>query len=684
VRLQPEGNRRAPLRRRRLWTRDLLALAMLVSMAWPAWPQDKPVDLTDRSLEDLMNIEVTSVSKKEQKLSHTASAIFVITAEDIRRSGATKIPDLLRMVPGMDVAQLNANTWAISARGLNGRFSNELMVMLDGRPVYSPTFGGVFWDVLDLPLENIERIEVIRGPGGSIWGANAVNGVVNIITKKAGETRGAMVVAGAGNEEPGFGTTQYGGALGRNTDYRVYSKYLNDGNLPSPTGNTGEDGWHVLRGGFRLDSAVTSRDTVTVQGDLYTGEEGNAALFLPSVTSPALVNVNQQVDLSGGFLQSVWNHEYSGGSDSSLQISYDRYTRNDVLNETRYTLDVDFQHHFAWGERQDFVWGLGYRYSGSKTNGGFSVSLDPANLDTQLSNSFIQDEITIVPDRLYLTVGAKLEHNYYTGFDFLPTIRAAWTPDQSHMFWAAVSRATRIPASTDTAIRVSAAPFTGPGGIPGIIQITGNPAFKDEGLLAYEAGYRTTIRRYLSLDFAAYYNGYDHQETSEPSAPFLENTPAPPHLVLPLIYENLMHGEAHGFEVFANWKLDGRWTLSPGYAFEQIHMHLDPTSHDTGSVADAQGSSPVHSAEIRSHLVLPRHLEWEVSGQFVDRLRSMAIPSYTRVDTQLIWPWTERISFALVGQNLVKNVHQEFEDITNSSNPTLIKRSAYAKITARF
>jgi len=684
VRLKTEGNRYALDRRSWLRARALLGLVMLVSMAWPAWPQDKPVDLTDRSLEDLMNIEVTSVSKKEQKLSHTASAIFVITAEDIRRSGATKIPDLLRMVPGMDVAQLNANTWAISARGLNGRFSNKLMVMLDGRPVYSPTFGGVFWDVLDLPLENIERIEVIRGPGGSIWGANAVNGVVNIITKKAGETRGAMVVAGAGNEEPGFGTMQYGGALGRNTDYRVYSKYLNDGNLPTPAGNAEEDGWHVLRGGFRLDSAVTSRDTVTVQGDMYTGEEGNAALFLPSVTSPALVNVNQQVNLSGGFLQSVWNHEYSGGSDSSLQISYDRYTRNDVLNETRYTLDVDFQHHFAWGERQDFVWGLGYRYSGSKTNGGFPVSLDPADLDTQLSNSFIQDEITLVPNRFYLTFGAKLEHNYFTGFDFLPTIRAAWTPNESHMFWAAVSRATRIPASIDAELRVNAASFTGPGGIPGVIRITGNPAIKNEGLLAYEAGYRATILRYLSVDFAAYYNAYDHQETAEPSAPFLEDTPAPLHLVLPLIYENLMHGEAHGFEVFGNWKVAARWTLSPGYAFEQIHMHLDPTSQDTTSVADDQGGFPVHSAEIRSHFELAHHFEWEVSGQFVDRLRNLAIPSYTRLDTQLIWPWTERISLALVGQNLVKNVHQEFEDTTNSSNPTLIKRSAYAKITARF
>src|ERR1700678_1660653 len=251
-------------------TSHTLAQIVLVGfLALPAWPQQTSTDLTTKSLEDLMNAQVTSVSKSEQTLSRTASAIFVITAEDISRSGATNIPDLLRMVPGMDVAQINANTWAISARGLNGEFSNELLVLVDGRTVYLPTFGGVFWDVLGMPLDDIERIEVIRGPGGTIWGTNAVNGVVNIITKKAAHTHGALIVAGGGSLYQGFATTQYGGTLGKNTDYRVYSKYLNKSQLPALTGQLGGDGWHLLSGGFRIDSTLSPRDTLDVQGSFY-------------------------------------------------------------------------------------------------------------------------------------------------------------------------------------------------------------------------------------------------------------------------------------------------------------------------------------------------------------------------------------------------------------------------------
>ena len=264
--------------------------AVLASLSLPAWPQQKSADLGDESLEDLMNIEVTSVSKTQETLSRTAAAVFVISPEDISRSGATNIPDLLRMVPGVDVAQINANTWAINVRGFNARFSNDLLVLLDGRPVYTQTFGGVFWDVLDLPVEDIERIEVIRGPGGSVWGANAVNGVINIITKKASETHGGLVVAGGGNTDQGFGTTQYGGNVGGKTDYRVYAKYLNQDHFPDSAGQDGGDGWHLLQGGFRTDSALSVKDTLTLQGNIYSGREGTPSTYLPSVTAPALLD----------------------------------------------------------------------------------------------------------------------------------------------------------------------------------------------------------------------------------------------------------------------------------------------------------------------------------------------------------------------------------------------------------
>src|SRR6202167_4508338 len=392
-------------------------------------------DLIDRSLEDLMNIKVTSVSKTEQTLSRTASAIFVVTADDIRRSGATNIPDLLRMVPGMDVAQINANTWAISARGLNGEFSNELLVLVDGRTVYTPTFGGVYWDVLDMPLEDIERIEVIRGPGGTIWGANAVNGVINIITRKATQTKGGMVVGGGGNLDQGFGTVQYGGGLGKNTDYRVFTKYFNQDHLPGRDGQVASDGWNLLRGGFRADSKLSEKDTLTVLGDIYTGVENVPGLFLLSVTSPAQPHIDGVVPVSGGFIQSNWNHSFSARSDTTLQVSLDRYRRDDILREGRTTLDVDFQHHFGWGLRQDFVWGASYGDTDSDTQGGLGISLIPANVTMQPFSLFIQDEIAVVREKVYLTLGARLDHNYYTGFNLLPSAQVAWTPNQRNMFW---------------------------------------------------------------------------------------------------------------------------------------------------------------------------------------------------------------------------------------------------------
>jgi iron complex outermembrane recepter protein len=641
-------------------------------------------DLTQLSLEDLMNTKVTSVSKKEQSLSQTASAIFVINAEDIRRSGATNIPDLLRMVPGVDVAQINANTWAVSARGLNGRFSNEMLVLLDGRNVYTPTFGGVLWDVLDLLLEDLERIEVIRGPGGTIWGANAVNGVINIITKKSGDSKGGMGVAGGGNLDQGMGMVQYGGGLGRSSDYRIFTKYFNQDHRPGLGGFEGADGWHLLRGGFRTDSRLSGKDTVMVQGDLYTGKEGSPAFFLPSILSPGLQDIDLAVNLSGGFVQSAWNHVYSARSDTSLQVSFDRYKRNDILTEGRNTVALDFEHHFGWGARQDIVWGAGYRYTNSDTQGNLTFSLDPANFSMQLFSGFFQDEVALVPERLFITLGSKLEHNVYTGFDLMPSGRVSWTPNARHMLWGAVSQAARTPAESDIAVRANVAGFPSPGGIPALVAFVGNPHLKNEGLIAYEFGYRLELTPNISMDLSSYYGDYNHQQTTEPAAPFLEPAPSPPHLVLPETFQNLMHGEAHGFEMAIKWKPIERWTLSPGYAFEQIHMHLNPTSQDTRSVLEAEGGGPVNSAYVRSHLGLVHGIAWDASAYFVDRLRSGNIPSYTRLDTGGTWRWTEGLSMSVVGQNLVKDRHLEFVDENETAQSTLIKRSAYAKITWQF
>lgn len=397
----------------------------LCPASWGQAPKTPPKDLTTTSIEDLLNVEVTSVSKKEQKLSRTAAAIFVITQEDIRRSGATNIPDLLRMVPGMDVSQINGSTWAIGSRGFSQQFANKLQVTVDGRSVYSPTFSGVFWDTLDLPLCDIERIEVIRGPGGSIWGANAVAGVISIFTKKASETPGTFIEAGGGAFQRGFGMAQYGGKLRQATDFRLYTKYFNQDHMLDLNGRSGADGWHRLWEGFRIDSRLSQKDSLMFEGDLSTGREGEFGFKLPSVTSPGFIAVSEQIDLANGALESIWDHTYAGGSDSSLQLSFDQHRRDDPLNpETRNTFDLDFRHHLRMGRRQDVVWGFGYSYSSDEIGGSLTVAMIPSGRSLQLFSSFVQDEIALIPQRLYLTAGTKLEHNDYTGFGLMPTVRA--------------------------------------------------------------------------------------------------------------------------------------------------------------------------------------------------------------------------------------------------------------------
>lgn len=664
--------------------RPVLGILLLLAAISPgALAQEKQRDLTALSLEDLMNIEVTSVSKKEQKLSQTAAAVFAISAEDIRRSGAKNIPDLLRMVPGMDVAQIDNTMFAVSARGFNGRYANELLVLVDGREVYTPTFAGVFWDVLDLPLENIERIEVIRGPGGAVWGSNAVNGAINIITKSATDTQGAMIVAGGGNLGQAFGTLQFGDRLGKSTDYRVYTKYLNQDQLGGFQTPIGADNWHMMRGGFRTDSTLTHSDSLMVQGDIYRGREGLPTSVMTAVGAPRQ-DVNTWVDLSGGFLQSTWKHVFSSRSETTLGISFDRYKRLDVLGEDRNTFDLDFQHHFAWKKRHDIVWGVNYSRSDSNCLGSLTIFFVPAKSTFSNVGSFFQDEIALVPARLYFTVGTKVENNTYTGFNVMPTGRLVWMPGKDHTLWAAVSRAVRSPGTDDRNMHVYFTGFPGPRGLPVMVGLISNPNFDDEHMMAYEAGYRTTVIKNVSFDLAAFYNFYSNRATMEPIAPYIEPVPPPLHLLVPATGRNLMSGETHGLEIAANWKVTDRWMLSPGYAFQGIHMYLRPPSADWASILVAQGSTPVHSAQLRSHVNLTQALSWDSSAYFVDHLRSAPIPGYTRVDTGITWRPGKTLALSIFGQNLADSEHLEFIDNLNSVKSTLVGRSVYSAVTWHF
>jgi iron complex outermembrane recepter protein len=680
------GNLRRHVRRR-TGSRHLLWALLVCGLAFPAGDaqaQNNPAALADEKLEDLMNIEVTSVSKTEQKLSETASAIFVITQEDIRNSGASNVPDLLRMVPGLDVARINSSTWAISARGQNNEFANELLVLVDGRSVYTPFYGGVYWDAQDFVLEDIDRIEVICGPGGAIWGENAVNGVINIITKRADKTQGALVTMGGGTSDEAIGQARYGGQVGK-VNYRVFtSAREEDGSFDPQTGPS-FDAWSLAHGGFRTDTDVSPHDKLTVQGDLYEGQNGQYSYLLPSLAATAVVRVNNHFNQSGGNIEGRWDHQFSSGSDMSISYYHDQLGWVGFgFGERRKTDDVSVQRHIRWGERQDIIGGAEYRYTADRiAQGNPTLYLVPVNYAEPLSSLFAQDSIALLPHRLTLTVGAKLEHNVFTGFKLEPDVRIAWTPDQRYTMWGAISNAERAPDRADTGLRWDLDAAQGPGGIPIIVRLYGNPAAKSEGVDAYEAGFRSQVRKSMSLSVSTFFNSYSHQRTYEPGAPFLETDPQPIHIVYPENTANNLSGNSGGLEASASWKATSWWSISPGYSLVQFHFHTAAGSPDVTSAERTDGSSPEQQAQIRSHFTLPNQFAFDWNTYFVDRLPALQIPAYTRLDLQLTRHLGKEWEISAVGQNLLSDHHAEFRNTPVYFGSSDVRRSVFVKLAWR-
>ena len=663
--------------------RTLSGITLLSLIGIPGGAAQAP-DLTQKSLEDLMSIDVTSVSKKVQKTSQAAAAVFVISREDISRSGALNIPDLLRMVPGVDVAQIDASSWAISVRGLNGQYSDKLLVLNDGRTVYTPIFAGVFWNSQNVPLDTIERIEVIRGPGAAVWGSNAVNGVINIITRSATETQGGQVDAGAGTIT-GPESIRYGGRAGGIGAYRVYAEGFHYDSLPTFTGLDGQDDWRLVHGGFRTDSTLSAKDSLTTEGEMHQGNAGEIAVIPLSLLPPVTEATALRDRYFGWHVLTRWNRTFSPRSDMSLQVYFDRFKRGDTSYDIGLnTFDIDFQHHIAWGARQDIVWGLGYRLSADGTTPTLRIVFTPNDRTSHLFSLFAQDEIEILPNRLQLSLGARVEHNVYTGFDFQPSGNLAWTPDSRNMIWGAISSADRTPSRGDSDFRINYAAVPGPGNLPVLISLLGNPHFKNEHLTAYQAGYRSTWTSRFTVDSAVFYNRYRDVESVEPGATSIETNPAPVHLLIPSYFGNGLYGETSGIELFANWKAANSWTLSPGYAFIAMHMHTFAGSQDLADAAGTQGSTPDHQAQMRSSVSLPHNLQWNASVYFVNRLPIPAIPSYTRLDTGLIWHAGEHVSLNVMGQNLLKGLHSEFSGASTSVQSGMMRRGAYAKLAWSF
>ncbi len=657
----------------------LLIICTLFLSLFPTFVlSEEMLDLTELTIEELMDIEITSASKKPEKLSEVSAAVFVITNDDIRRSGATSIPEALRMAPGIEVARIDANKWAISSRGFNGLYASKLLVLIDGRSVYTPLFSGVYWNVQDTLLEDIERIEVIRGPGATVWGANAVNGVINIITKSAKNTQGWLVTAGTGTEEQGFTGLRYGGTSDENSFYRVYAKYFSRDNGALPSGDVGFDEWDALRAGFRFDRQISDANSFSVMGDIYDGNSGDL-MTTPDTNSFSMRTFEDTTEVKGGNILARLERILSDGSEMALQIYYDRSERKySALEETRNTFDIDFNHSFPLDDRLDIIWGLSYRYNRDRTDGSFTVSFAPSSRHNDLFSAFIQGEIALIEERLHMICGSKFEYNDYTGFEYQPCLRFLWTPYNHHSLWAAVSRAVRTPARANHNIRINIAaspPAT-------VMSLFGNNDFDSEELLAYELGYRFMPTDQISIDMAAFYNTYDNLITYEPGTPFFEASPLPPHWVIPMYMENRMDGDTYGVELAAKWAITDDWNVKAGYSYLQIQLHAAASS-GTADPETVEGRSPHNRFNLQSCLDLPYGLEFDQSLYYAGNLPNIDVKNYIRVDVRLGWHAADGVDVSLCGQNLFDSQHTEFGS-SEGVNATETERSVYGKVTWKF
>ena len=659
------------------WTVLLAALSVSTNAQVP---RNSTRDLTQASLEDLLDIQVTSVSKKEQKLSHAGAAIFVITQEDIRRSGATNLPEVLRLAPGVSVARINSSTWAISIRGFSNLYGNKVLVVIDGRSVYTPAFSGVYWDQQDLPLEDIERIEIIRGPGGTVWGANAVNGVINIITKSAQATTGGLVTLGTGSENVGDGLVQYGGTVGSKGAYRAFGRYTNTQQSRFGDGTPAGDGWHSSHAGFRSDWQLSQRDTLTVQGDLEQGLEGEPSFL--AVPKPLTETETRVTSFSAGHVLGRWNRTLDSGSSLSLQAYVDHYDRwEDVVRERRTTGDLDFQYRQALGSRQDLVWGLGYRTTSGLFSPGPTVSFLPPQRTDNLYSAFVQDEIKVNP-LVSLTIGSKFEHNSYTGFEIEPSAQLVWTPTTRQSVWLSASRAIRQPAMSDVTLQVDAAIIPLGEGRTGLLRILGTPNPKTEELRDFEAGYRAQVGRRLSLDADIFLSYYRHLQTAEPQTPYFAVNPLPPHLVIPEVFDYKAHARNYGGEFSVNWAASSRWKLSTGYSLLHMNVTRDPSSGDA-SVESTPGRDPRHQFQIRSLLNLGRNWEWDNTIAYVGARPSFGVPGFARGETRLGWRPSESVELSVSAHDFLRPSHSEYFDEYQLLH-TQVERSVVGKITWHF
>jgi len=626
-------------------------------------------DLTQLSLEDLMHVEVTSVSKESQKISEAPASVTVIGQDDIQRSGLGSIPELLRLAPGLDVAQINANSWAVTSRGMNGLLADDLLVLIDGRSLYTPAYGGVTWNAVGYPLQDIDRIEVIRGPGSTLWGSNAVNGVVNIITKSSQDTQGLLMDVRGGTQQD-QGTVRYGGQIDDDTYYRVYSQYQYSGSGDDSQGNPAHDQWQGLQSGFRLDRIPSSSDTLTLQGDFY---EHRA----DEMTSSLLVSEPYTYYENGGDILGRWTHKESDRADSSLQAYYDRQVLTDSpVGYEQDTFDAQFQDRLPIGNEQELTWGLGARDHFIRFTPLPMVTIDPIYDNEYILNGFLQDQITLVRDRLQWFLGSKLEYNSLTQLEVQPSTRLLWTPDQRNSFWGAVSRSARLPSAyEDSNI-----------GIGPLHAGTDDP--EAENTLSYEVGYKLQPAKTVTMDVTGFYNSYNDLIVTIPN------------LAIPNAYEyaNAASAQSYGGELSVNWQATPNWRLSASYSCLAVDAQnpRDNLAEDftpESELSYIERSSPRNQFQIHSYQNLTDRLQLNTSLYFVDQLKTVNegtatgfqdVPDYFRLDVNLRWAIRRNMSLTVGVQNALQTRHYEFGSVDSVASPAEVPRTVFADWTMTF
>ncbi len=640
----------------------------------------------DMNLEQLMQMTITSVSKKPQTIADTAAAVFVITQEDIRRSGVTTIPEALAMAPGLQVSRISSSKWSVASRGFGGYTSNKLLVMIDGRSVYTPAYSGTFWDMQNTLIEDIDRIEVIRGPGGTVWGANAVNGVVNIITKKTQDTLGSMVRAGVGDQEKVSAAARHGSTIGTSAFGRLYVTTNDRGsNMLADSGQDAQDGWQNIQSGFRMDGMVGAKNEWTLQGDLYKNKGDQIVYPYWSDSFPHLKTDYSDFTASGGNLTGSWQRKLTGGDLLTLKAYYDGNNREESYYEQTFaTVDLDLQYETALGERNSLTMGTGFRHIDSDFEDSFQVYIPDQNKD--LYSAFLQDEIKLIADTLWLTVGTKYEHNDFTGSEWQPSARLLWKPAANHSIWTAVARAVRTPSMLEDSGAITMASFP----VPPLytttqtIKLWGNSEYNSETLIAYEAGYRWQAKRNLSLDVAVYYNDYDDIYTT------LSSTDP---TSFDLLFANAKEAEGHGVEISVNWQARPWWSLMFAYTWQELSVNWqDPSLVATLDDQFYTKNNPKHQASVRSAIDFAENWQFNCWLRYVDEIQGrdnvnmtevISVPSYFLFDANLIWkPWND-LEIMLAGQNLLNSSQLQYaaELITP---PTEIERSIYGKVTWHF